>query len=121
MNSFVKRSSLIVAAVASMLGAGLAAPASAASCPSGAICIWDGTGYSGPANAQVLGPDFVSGECTALTSDWDNRISSLINRSSRTLTFYDGAGCTGGSFTLPNMAQVANLGSFDNRISSIRV
>jgi hypothetical protein len=100
-----------------MAGSATAAP----SCPSGALCIWENANYSGAATYQIIGADFASGECVRLTADWDNRISSVINKSQRSLTFFDDGSCQGSGFTLPPMAQIAELGSLNDRISSIRV
>ena len=100
----------------------MASPASAAaSCPTGALCIWDAVNYTGAGSSQIIGADFLPGECVALTAEWDNRISSLINMSDRSLTFFDSGNCQGSGFTLPPRAQVANLGTLSDRISSIRV
>ena len=100
----------------------MAGPASAAaSCATGELCIWDSVNYTGAGAAQIIGADFLPGECVTLPAEWDNRISSLINNSDRSLTFFDSGNCQGSGPTLPPRAQIANLGTLNDRITSIRV
>jgi hypothetical protein len=112
-----------VAATSASLGhpGAKAAPAGASDCPANALCMWENPNFTGTGIYDTLGQKFPSGACAALPTDWNDRISSLVNTSDRNLVFYVDANCKGASFIMPPGTQLPNLGSFDEKVTTVKL
>jgi peptidase inhibitor family I36 len=98
-----------------------AGPASAAGsdCPNGDVCFWDAPNYSGEGRfIPINGPSGWGGN---IEPAWNDRASSIVNRSGRTITFFFDNDQRGPGFPLPPNGWAGNLGSFDNQISSLAI
>ncbi|GIJ47396.1 hypothetical protein Val02_42820 [Virgisporangium aliadipatigenens] len=102
-----------------------AAPASAAdpsSCPANAVCMYEHADYEGVAVYSVLDDGFPSGVCAAINSDFNDRISSIVNNTPRNLIWYVDADCQGASFTLAPNGRISYVGgTFNDRLTSVRI
>ncbi|MFF8996637.1 peptidase inhibitor family I36 protein [Streptomyces achromogenes] len=93
------------------------APASAAACEfSGALCLFEGTDYTGERfTVQSLEPGVAV--CVDLAEHgWAGRAHSAVNNNSRSATLFTGAGCTGSGLSV-----TGSLPSFDFPALSVRV
>jgi Peptidase inhibitor family I36 len=103
-----------------------AAPAAAAadpsSCPANAVCMYEHANFEGTAVYSVLGDGFPSGVCAVINTDFDNRISSIVNNTPRNLVWYVDANCQGNSFITTPFSQTAYVGdAFNDRLTSTRL
>ncbi|MEN3614219.1 peptidase inhibitor family I36 protein [Plantactinospora sp. ZYX-F-223] len=112
------RSSLFVAglSVAALLGtagAGSAGPPSTldATCPSNALCLYSGTGYTGDMLPLVsLNP---GGTCVSLVAEgWGDRARSVVNTHSRSAALFQNDDCLGDPYQVAGNSSIPNLGSF---------
>ncbi|NES15900.1 peptidase inhibitor family I36 protein [Micromonospora solifontis] len=102
-----KRSAAIAAAATVGLSLGVAQPtaANAASCASPEVCTWSGTNYTGNVGYSYASP----GVCYYNAGP----IRSVINRTSRTITFYELSNCAISGFSTRTVGaglSVSNLG-----------
>lgn len=94
-----------------------AAQAAVGDCPSGYMCAWVNTNYSG-ARLQLQGSNSnwgIWGQSTCLKRlTWSDCASSLYNHTSnKCFRYYDAAGYSGGYHTLKHGDTIANLGSWN--------
>ncbi|GAB3979333.1 peptidase inhibitor family I36 protein [Plantactinospora veratri] len=113
------RSSLLVAglSVVALLGTSGAATAAqvstsdAATCPSNALCLYDGVGFTGEMFAVTsLNP---SGTCVSLVdADWDDRAQSVRNTHSRSSAMFMNDDCLGDPYQVSGNSGISDLGTF---------
>jgi len=120
-----RRTGRVVAGVAATMLAGAGAvvaaagPASAASCASGAICFFEHSNFGGNSVSTGIG-NIPSGACLTLPSDWNDRVSSIMNNTPRNIVFFMDGGCSGANFTSTPFSNHVNLG-YNDAITSFRV
>jgi hypothetical protein len=79
----------------------------------GGILVWDGANFTGLRRDLQASPNL-------LRERFNDQISSIRNNTQRTWEFFTNANFTGRRFSLRPGQQFANLGSFNNQISSMR-
>lgn len=96
------------------------AHASFGECTGAEICTWRNTPYWG-GMYYYTSPALT---CVEIGGDWDNAISSIANRFSDTVIFYENHGCWGSTYTLSGSCgcstdHAANMGlNMNDKISS---
>lgn len=124
MNKIKQGLLLSFAALAAILGMSFAPASStqaAPGCFSGRLCLWDGSNFSGSVISLTL-PG--SGGCVTLPTSpyWKDITSSYFNNSSKTVSLYDGDGCSGIGLDWINPFTYNNtLGHTNNRANSVYV
>jgi hypothetical protein len=79
----------------------------------GGIFVWDGANFTGPRRDLQASPNLIR-------QGFNDKISSIRNNTQKTWVFYTNANFTGRGFDLRPGQQLSNLGSFNNRISSMK-
>jgi hypothetical protein len=79
----------------------------------GGILVWDGVNFTGLKKDLQASPNLTA-------QGFNDKISSIRNNTQKTWVFYTNANFTGRGFELRPGKQLSNLGSFNNRISSMK-
>jgi hypothetical protein len=111
------RSALLVAATSAIALLGAAGTASAgptlaqANCPDDALCLWDGTNFTGDRlTVSSFGP---TGTCVSLVDHgWGDRARSARNTHENSAAMFMNDDCIGGPFQVAPNAAIPDFGTF---------
>jgi len=120
MRNFLRRLAIGSVALLGMLGFGAlnSAPAYAATCSTGWVCVWTSANYTG-SKLTVRTSSYYN-----FTYPFDDSITSIMNESGQTMYFYTSYNCVfpGAGMQLLDWHAIPDLNStFDNKISCFGV